>query len=83
MIRTIVGIDGMMCSMCESHICDTIRKAFPDAKKVTANRKKKEASFLSEEVPDEISVRDAIGATGYTCLSVRSEPYEKKSLFGW
>ena len=83
MIRTIIGVDGMMCPMCESHIADQLRSAFPGAKKVSASRKKKEASFLSEEAPDETEVRDAIQATGYTFLSVRFEPYEKKSLFGW
>ena len=27
MIKTTLKIEGMMCSMCEAHICDTIRKA--------------------------------------------------------
>ena len=34
MIETTVGIDGMQCGMCESHINDTIRAAF-SVKKVT------------------------------------------------
>ena len=34
-------IEGMMCGMCEAHICDTIRKAVPSAKKVSASRGKK------------------------------------------
>ena len=42
MIRTTVKIEGMMCGMCEAHICDTIRKAVPSAKKVKASRAKKE-----------------------------------------
>ena len=29
MIKTTVKIDGMACSMCEAHINDAIRKAFP------------------------------------------------------
>ena len=28
MIQTTLGIDGMMCSMCEAHINDTIRREF-------------------------------------------------------
>lgn len=32
MVKTIVGIDGMMCGMCESHVNDVIRKSF-DVKK--------------------------------------------------
>ena len=31
MIKTILKIDGMMCSMCEAHICEAIRKAVPAA----------------------------------------------------
>ena len=34
MIKTTVGIDGMMCGMCESHVNDAIRKSF-DVKKVS------------------------------------------------
>ncbi len=29
MIRTIIKIEGMMCGMCEAHINDAIRAAFP------------------------------------------------------
>lgn len=82
MIKTTMKIDGMMCGMCEAHICDTIRNAVPSAKKVTASRKKKEASFLTEKTVDPNNLKAVINATGYTCLSVRSAPFEKKGLFG-
>ena len=82
MIRTTLKIDGMMCGMCEAHICDTIRRAVPDAKKVEASRKKHVASFLTEEAVDAQQLKAAIDATGYTCLGVESEQYEKKGLFG-
>ena len=81
MIRTAVKIDGMMCGMCEAHICDAIRKAVPSAKKVTASRTKKEASFLTEEAVDTNALKAAIDATGYTWLGVESAPYEKKGFF--
>ena len=81
MIKTTLKIDGMMCSMCEAHINDVIRKAVPGAKKVAASRTKGEASFLSETAADEAALKDAIAATGYTCLSVSSEPFEKKGWF--
>ena len=83
MIKTTMKIDGMMCGMCEAHVCDAIRKAVPDAKKVTANRGKKEASFLTEETVDSVILKTAIDATGYTCLGIESAPYKKKGLFGW
>ena len=82
MIKTTLKIDGMMCSMCETHICDTIRKAIPEAKKVSASRTKGEASFLTEESVDENSLKEAIAATGYACLAVETATYEKKGLFG-
>lgn len=83
MIKTTVKIDGMMCSMCEAHIQDVIRKSLPDAKKVSASHSRGEASFLSEEAPDAAALKAAIDATGYTCLGVESAPYERKGLFGW
>ena len=82
MIKTTLKIEGMMCSMCEAHICDTIRRAVPSAKKVYASRTKGEASFLTEEAVDVECMQSAIAATGYTCLGVESAPYEKKGLFG-
>ncbi len=83
MIKTILKIDGMMCGMCEAHVSDAIRKAVPSAKKVTASRSRKEASFLTEEDVDAAGLKAAIDATGYTCLGVASAPYEKKGWFGW
>ena len=82
MIKTTLKIEGMSCAMCEAHICDAIRKAVPAAKKVSASRSKKEASFLSEAAADAEKLKAAIDATGYSCLSVESAPYEKKGLFG-
>ena len=36
-----VQVNGMMCGMCESHVNDAVRKAFP-VKKVSSSRSKKE-----------------------------------------
>lgn len=82
MVRTTVKIDGMMCGMCEAHICDAIRKALPAAKKVSASRKKKEASFLTDGAVDAELLEASITETGYVFLGMESEPYEKKGLFG-
>ena len=82
MFKTTMKIEGMMCGMCEAHICDAIRKAVPSAKKVAASRSKKEASFLTEAPVDANLLKSAANMTGYTCLSVDSVPYEKKGLFG-
>ena len=82
MIKTSLKIDGMMCSMCEAHINDAIRKAFP-VKKVTSTAAKNQTEILSEAPLDEAALHAVIDPTGYRLLSVRSEPYEKKgfSLF--
>ena len=81
MDKVILKIDGMMCAMCEAHVCDAIRKAVPEAKKVAASKGKKEASFLTEEAVDLDTLKAAIDATGYTCLAIESQPYEKKGWF--
>ena len=83
MIKTTLKIDGMMCGMCEAHVCDAIRKAVPGAKKVSAARSRGEATFLTEEAVDEAGLKAAIDATGYTCRGVTSAPCEKKGWFGW
>ena len=82
MVKTTLKIDGMMCGMCEAHVCDAIRKAVPSAQKVTASRGKKEASFLTEAAVDAEALKAAVDATGYTCLGVETAPYEKRSWFG-
>ena len=81
MDKVILKIDGMMCAMCEAHVCDAIRKAVPGAKKISASRGNKEATFLTEEAVDADSLKKAIDATGYTCLGIESAPYEKKGWF--
>ena len=81
MIKTTLKIDGMMCGMCEAHINEVIRKTVPGAKKITSSHTRGESTFLTEEAPDGSLLREAIAATGYACLSVTSEPCEKKGLF--
>lgn len=82
MFKTTLKIDGMMCGMCEAHMCDVIRKLCPDAKKVSASHKKGIATFVSENAPSDADLKKAIANTGYTCLEIASEPYVKKGLFG-
>ena len=82
MFKTTLNIEGMMCGMCEAHISDVIRKTVPDAKKVYASHSKGIATFLSEAIPSEEELKNAIAKTGYSCLAVESVPHEKKGLFG-
>ncbi|MCR4777166.1 MAG: cation transporter [Saccharofermentans sp.] len=82
MYKTTLKIDGMMCGMCEAHVCDAVRKAVPSAKKVKASRSKKEATFLTEDKADIAALEAAIKETGYDFLGGESEPYVKRGLFG-
>ena len=74
-------IDGMMCGMCQSHVNDAIRRAFP-VKKVTSSHTKGETVILTETNISEEQLRTAIEPTGYRVLEVSTEEYEKKGLFG-
>ena len=56
-----VQVDGMMCGMCESHVNDAVRKAFP-VKKITSSRSKKETTVIAETELDEDALRAAISA---------------------
>lgn len=80
MYKTTVRIDGMMCSMCEAHINDAIRKKFPKAKKVRSSHTKNQAEFLTEEEIDPAVLSEAIEETGYHFLSAEAVPYEKKGM---
>ena len=80
MIKTTVEISGMVCGMCEAHINDAIRAAFP-VKKVTSSRTRGETVILSEGPLDRQKLKQTIAATGYIMLSASEETAEKKSLF--
>ncbi|MCD8363972.1 MAG: cation transporter [Lachnospiraceae bacterium] len=82
MFKITLDIDGMACGMCEAHVNEAVRKV-ADVKKVTSSHSKGRTEILSETEIDETKLREAIEATGYRVLSVKTEPYEKKgfSLF--
>lgn len=81
MLKITVKVDGMMCGMCESHVNDAVRKAFP-VKKVTSSHSKGQTIILTENDIEEAALCSAVNATGYEVKAVSKEPYEKKGLFG-
>ena len=81
MVKTIVGVDGMMCGMCEGHINDAIRSHFP-VKKVSSSHSKGRTVIRSQEALDQAQLRQVIDATGYKALDVVSRPVEKRGLLG-
>ena len=83
MIETTVRVDGMMCNMCESHVNEAVRKAFPEVKKVSSSHTKGQTVIQSEQALDEDALRKAIDATGYEVKGISSKPYEKKGFFSF
>ena len=81
MIRTIVGVDGMMCGMCETHVNDAVRRAF-EVQSVKSNRRKKTCVIVSEGELDQERLKKAIGEFGYDVTEIRTEPYTRRGLFG-
>lgn len=81
MIRTTVGVEGMMCGMCESHVSAAVRRSVA-TKSVKCNRRKRTCVIVSEDEIDHALLTKAIAETGYEVTSVRSEPYKKRGLFG-
>lgn len=82
MVKITLGVEGMSCGMCEAHVNDAVRRAFP-VKKVTSSQRHKQTVILAKEAIEEAELRRAIEATGYTVTSYTAEPYEKTgfSLF--
>ncbi len=71
-MKYILKIDGMRCSMCESHMNDLIRKNWP-VKKVKSSHRKNQTSFDCDVKIDEKELREKIEMTGYRVLSVAIE----------
>ena len=80
MIKTTIKIDGMLCSMCEAHVNDAIRKRL-DVKKVRSSRKKGETVVISEKEFTRDLIEFALKDSGYKVLEVKSEPYKRRGLF--
>ena len=80
MIKTTLAVTGMICGMCEAHVNDAVRAAFP-VKKVSSSRKKGETVILSEKPVDPDKIRRVISGAGYTVVSVQEEKAEKGGFF--
>ncbi len=53
MLKIILKVDGMMCGMCESHVNDAVRRAFP-VKKVASSHGRGDTVTLTEtDIPEE------------------------------
>ena len=79
MIRTTMQVSGMACGMCEAHVNDAVRSAFP-VKKVSSSRVRGETVIESETPLDHEKLRQVISNTGYLMLSVSEEEMTMRSL---
>ena len=81
-LKITLKIDGMVCGMCEAHINEAVRRAFP-VKKVSSSKTKKETVIITETDIEEKQLYDVIKNTGYILTEIKKEPYEKKGFFGF
>ncbi len=80
MVQYTVVVEGMRCGMCEAHVNDAIRRAFP-VRKLKSSHTKNETVFLADGPIDEARLRQVLGETGYTVGAITSAPWEKRGLF--
>ncbi len=76
----VFSVGGMSCPMCESHVNDAVRNAFP-VRSVRSDRRKGRTTVVAEEL-DAGAVARAITASGYDASLLSEAPYQKPSLFG-
>ena len=81
MYKITVGIDGMMCPMCEAHMNDAVRNNFKVKKVSSSHTDKNSVIIAKEEIPRD-ALEKVVEATGYKVTDYAIEPYEKKGLFG-
>ena len=65
----LLKIDGMYCSMCESHVNDVIRNNF-NVKKVKSSHSKKETLIVTDEKIDEAKLKKVLHDIGYEVLEI-------------
>lgn len=79
MLKITVGIEGMMCGMCEAHTNDAIRNAF-GVSKVVSSHEDKETIIITKEDIDDSKIKGVVEGIGYEVTSIKRENYEKKGF---
>lgn len=82
MVKMTLKVEGMMCGMCESHVNDAVRRAFP-VKKVTSSHRKGETVILADAELPKAELSQAIARMGYEVKDIHVEPCAKRGLFGF
>jgi copper chaperone CopZ len=79
MKKITIGIDGMMCGMCEAHMTDAVKREFK-VKKVVSSHEKNETVILSDKPIDAEKLKAVVADAGYELKGVSSEEYKKKGF---
>ncbi len=85
MLQVKANIDGMMCGMCEAHVKDAVRRAFPDARKINASASNGRLEFqIQQNLPLQMLKHDLkaeLDSIGYKLTDISSDdiPAEEKS----
>lgn len=81
MKKMVIGVDGMRCGMCETHVNDAVRKV-NGVVRVKSSAARNVTEVVAEDGADEKKIVKAISELGYRVMAYKSEPYERKKLFG-
>lgn len=73
MVKMILGVEGMMCPMCEKHVSDALSRAF-SPREVRSSHEKGETVLITDAPIAEAELRRVLDPTGYRLTSVRWEP---------
>lgn len=80
MIKTIVHVNGIKCSMCEEKITEGIKNAF-DVSEVTISREKCLAEILSKDEISDQKLKELIDNLGFEFVSSSNEKIKNKCFF--
>ena len=81
MKKLTLGVDGMMCGMCEAHVNNAVRKA-ANISKVTSSHSAGKTEIWYEGDVDVEAIKSAIAEEGYKVTTVNGgEEEEKKGVF--
>ena len=79
MLKIIVGIEGMMCGMCEEHTNNAIREAF-GVSKVISSHEDKETIIITKEDIEDSKIKGVVEGIGYEVTFIKRENHEKKGI---
>ena len=80
MNKYILKIEGMRCSMCESHVNDAIRKKI-DAKKIKSSHAKNETIIITDKDISDDLFYEILKPTGYKLTGIKKEDAKKFGPF--